>query len=171
MKLHKQWRAYYTQCTRIQYSRSIKLRLTTVGDPPRWPRDTPLSTKDWHWGSSTSGGRSVGRVRSRTEGHGVFCIQYRMKKKPSSPCKYPWRPTLLWDIEDRTLSRHTVIVGSYRVSVTHRPPFTPRMSSGTHSCYRLTKLCGRSAAGMIRYIVLNSVTSCGVEPATFRFVA
>jgi hypothetical protein len=25
--------------------RSRKLRLTTVGDPPRWPRDTPLSTK------------------------------------------------------------------------------------------------------------------------------
>jgi hypothetical protein len=24
--------------------RSRKLRLTTVGDPPRWPRDTPLST-------------------------------------------------------------------------------------------------------------------------------
>jgi hypothetical protein len=30
-----------------QYSdyRSRKLRLTTVGDPPRWPRDTPLTTK------------------------------------------------------------------------------------------------------------------------------
>jgi hypothetical protein len=25
--------------------RSRRLRLTTVGDPPRWPRDTPLSTK------------------------------------------------------------------------------------------------------------------------------
>jgi hypothetical protein len=25
-------------------SRSIKLRLTTVGDSPRWQRDTPLST-------------------------------------------------------------------------------------------------------------------------------
>jgi hypothetical protein len=25
--------------------RSRKLRLTTVGDPPRWPCDTPLSTK------------------------------------------------------------------------------------------------------------------------------
>jgi hypothetical protein len=25
--------------------RSRKLRLTTAGDPPRWPRDTPLSTK------------------------------------------------------------------------------------------------------------------------------
>jgi hypothetical protein len=25
--------------------RSRKLRLTTVGDPPRWPRDTPLSAK------------------------------------------------------------------------------------------------------------------------------
>jgi hypothetical protein len=26
-------------------ARSRKLRLTTVGDPPRWPRDTPISTK------------------------------------------------------------------------------------------------------------------------------
>jgi hypothetical protein len=25
--------------------RSRKLRLTTVGDPPRWPRDTPQSTE------------------------------------------------------------------------------------------------------------------------------
>jgi hypothetical protein len=28
-----------------QRSRDRKLSLTTVGDPPRWPRDTPLSTK------------------------------------------------------------------------------------------------------------------------------
>jgi hypothetical protein len=36
--------------------RSRKLRLTSVGDPPRWPRDTPLSAK-------------VGtRVRLRTKG-------------------------------------------------------------------------------------------------------
>jgi hypothetical protein len=27
------------------FPRSRKLRLTTVGDPPRWPRNTPLSTK------------------------------------------------------------------------------------------------------------------------------
>jgi hypothetical protein len=26
-------------------ARFIKLRFTTVRDPPRWPRDTPLSTK------------------------------------------------------------------------------------------------------------------------------
>jgi hypothetical protein len=44
-------------------TRSIKLRLTTVGVPSRWPHDTPLSTK--------VGGRTVGIVHSRTMGHGV----------------------------------------------------------------------------------------------------
>jgi hypothetical protein len=29
----------------VMQIRSRKLRLTTVGDPPRWPRDIPLSTK------------------------------------------------------------------------------------------------------------------------------
>jgi hypothetical protein len=29
-------------------SRSRKPKLTAVGDPLRWPRDTPLSAKSWH---------------------------------------------------------------------------------------------------------------------------
>jgi hypothetical protein len=36
-------KSFFSMC--ISYLRSRKLRLTTVGDPPRWPRDTPLSTK------------------------------------------------------------------------------------------------------------------------------
>jgi hypothetical protein len=45
---------YYHQANLPQFQKGIcymgvkilsrKLRLTTVGDPPRWPRDTPLST-------------------------------------------------------------------------------------------------------------------------------
>jgi hypothetical protein len=34
----------YSFCLLFSF-RSRKLRLTTVGDPPRWPRDTPLSKK------------------------------------------------------------------------------------------------------------------------------
>jgi hypothetical protein len=56
---------------RCKYIRSRKLRLTTVGDPPRWPRDTPLSAEVDTKISSTSGGRSIGIFRMRTKGHGV----------------------------------------------------------------------------------------------------
>jgi hypothetical protein len=42
-----------------------------VGDPSRWPRDTPLSTKVGIKISPTSGGRSVGIVGLRNKGHGV----------------------------------------------------------------------------------------------------
>jgi hypothetical protein len=42
-----------------------------VRDPPRWPRRRPSIHKSWHYISSISGGRSVGRVRSGTKGHGV----------------------------------------------------------------------------------------------------
>jgi hypothetical protein len=51
--------------------RSRKLRLTTVGDPQRWPRDTPPSTKVGNKFRSSCGGRSGGIVRLRTQGHGV----------------------------------------------------------------------------------------------------
>jgi hypothetical protein len=46
--------------------RSRKPRLTTVRYPLRWPRDTPYPQK-LALTSPTSGGRSVGIVRSRTK--------------------------------------------------------------------------------------------------------
>jgi hypothetical protein len=49
------------------------MRLSTVGDPPRWPRDTSLSTKD---GTKIldRGGHSVGMVSLRTKCHGVYFL-------------------------------------------------------------------------------------------------
>jgi hypothetical protein len=38
-------RRFLVTASVVPSSRSRKLRLTTVGDPPRWPRDTQLSTK------------------------------------------------------------------------------------------------------------------------------
>jgi hypothetical protein len=38
------------------------------------------------------------------------------------------------------------------VSLTRRPPFTPRKFSGTHFCQRLSRTQGHSAAGRIRSI-------------------
>jgi hypothetical protein len=38
----------------------------------RWPRDTPLSTKVGTKFRRQVAGRTVGIVRSRTKGHGVF---------------------------------------------------------------------------------------------------
>jgi hypothetical protein len=68
-------------------------------------------------------------------------------------CNRPWRPIGLWD-----------------VSLTRRPPFTPRTITGTHFCYRLSLPQGHSAAGRIRSIE-KSKTSSWIEPATFRLVA
>jgi hypothetical protein len=41
---------------------------------------------------------------------------------------------------------------------------------GTHFCYRLSKLRCHAAAGKIRQIEKNSMTSAGIEYATFRLV-
>jgi hypothetical protein len=46
-------------------------RINGRGDPLRWPRDT-LYPKKLALTTPTSGGRSVGIVRLRTKGHGVF---------------------------------------------------------------------------------------------------
>jgi hypothetical protein len=46
-------------------------RINGRGDPLRWPRDT-LYPQKLALTSPTSGGRSVGIVRLRTKGHGVF---------------------------------------------------------------------------------------------------
>jgi hypothetical protein len=40
--LWEKMRRNFKQTSRLRYR---KLRLTTVGDPPRWPRDIPLCTK------------------------------------------------------------------------------------------------------------------------------
>jgi hypothetical protein len=42
------------------------------------------------------------------------------------------------------------------VSLTRRPPFTPRNIHGTHFCYRLSRPQGHSAAGRIMSIEKSS---------------
>jgi hypothetical protein len=42
--------------------------------------------------------------------------------------------------------------GGKVVSLTYRPPFTPRKISGTHFCQRLSRPQGHIAAGKIRSI-------------------
>jgi hypothetical protein len=69
-------------------------------DPPRWPSDTPLSAK-LALTSPTSGGRSVGMVRSRTkatESVGRIqkhwdcrvCPPFRIQNKQKSHCFGNW---------------------------------------------------------------------------------
>jgi hypothetical protein len=43
------------------------------------------------------------------------------------------------------------------VSLTRRPPFTPRKIPGTHFCQRLSRLQGHSAAGRIRSIEFSKL--------------
>jgi hypothetical protein len=57
------------------------------------------------------------------------------------------------------------------VSLTRRPPFTFRKIPGTHFYQRLSRPQGHSAAGRIKSTEKNSMTSSGLEPATFRLVA
>ena len=61
--------------------------------------------------------------------------------------------------------------GGKVVSLTHRPPLPPGNASGTHFCYRLSRPQGHSAIGRILCQWKIPMTSAGIEPATFTFVA
>jgi hypothetical protein len=61
--------------TVMMEGRSRKLRLTTVGDPPRWPRDTPLSTKvDTKFRWQVAVAQSVYFARGLRATEFVFCF-------------------------------------------------------------------------------------------------
>jgi hypothetical protein len=71
----------------------------------------------------------------------------------SYPCNKPWRPIGLWDVEAPIFSLDNRLTdGDEVVSLTRRPPFTPRKIPGTHFCYRPSGLQGHSEAGRIRSI-------------------
>jgi hypothetical protein len=54
----------------------LEIEITSVGDPPHWPCDTPLSPQKLALTSPTRGGRSVGVVRSRTKATEVVLYIY-----------------------------------------------------------------------------------------------
>jgi hypothetical protein len=62
-----------------------------------------------------------------------------------------------------------LIDGSKVVSPTRRPPFTPKNIPRIFLV--LISVRGHSAAGRIRSIGKNPVTSSGLEPTTFQLVA
>jgi hypothetical protein len=73
------------------------------------------------------------------------------------PCSYSawsaknnrsWRPIGLWDVEAPIFSTQS----AYRW---RRQPFTPRKISGTHFCWRLSRLQGHNSAGRIRSIEIS----------------
>jgi hypothetical protein len=83
-------------------------RFNDLGDPLRWPRDT-LYRQKLALTSPTSGGRSVGIVRLRTKGHGVYhVVAYTLQTKIS-----PWKSwifsvnllqhIILWSYDPTTL--------------------------------------------------------------------
>jgi hypothetical protein len=80
----------------------LETRINDRGDPLRWQHDT-LYLKKLALTSATSGGRSVGIVRLRTNGHGVFslyfcCYFLFVEKILLIPLK-----TLNWEVEIRNL--------------------------------------------------------------------
>jgi hypothetical protein len=61
------------------------------------------------------------------------------------------RPKGLLDVKAPTFFLNNRLTdGGEVVSLTHRPPFTPRKIPGTHFCYRLSRPQGHSVAGRIR---------------------
>jgi hypothetical protein len=70
----------------MSHSGLENLRLTTVGDPPRWPRHTLLSAE-----VDTKFRRQVAIVRLRTKGHGVkLMIHTSFKTVLINPIVYDW---------------------------------------------------------------------------------
>jgi hypothetical protein len=73
-------------------------------DPSRWPRGT-LHPQKFAITSPTSGGRSVGIVRSRTQDHGASYMLNLytgtwwspLAKQPFSSSIWPWSSTLSWN--------------------------------------------------------------------------
>jgi hypothetical protein len=59
--------------------------------------------------------------------------------------------------------------GGKIVNLTHRPPFTPRKIPDSRSCSMLSRSQDHIATRKIR-ITEKSVTSLGIELATFRLV-
>jgi hypothetical protein len=101
--------------------RTRKLRLTTVGDPPRSPRDTPLSTK-----VGIEFRRSVGIVRLWTKGHGVCS---KMFWNPSS-CLRTDVEGCFWKVERQAslADRPTSIYNMWMYSC------TPKHIAGSRLC-------------------------------------
>jgi hypothetical protein len=90
--------------------------------------------------------------------------------KKSYPCKRPRRHIALWDVEAPTFSLDNRLThGGKFISLTSRPPFTPKKIPSTHFRERLSRPQGHSAAGRIRSV--EKSTSSGLEPATVRLVA
>jgi hypothetical protein len=58
---------------------------------------------------------------------------YNIGAKNIYPCKRPWSPIGLWDVEVPTFSRQSAHRWRWVVSLTCRPPFIPRMIPGTIS--------------------------------------
>ena len=53
------------------------------------------------------------------------------------------------EVDDPRISTQSTHEGGTVVSPKHRPSLHPRLHSGTHFCYRLSRPQGHSAAGMI----------------------
>jgi hypothetical protein len=57
---------------------------------------------------------------------------WRVKGK-AIPVERPWKPIGLWDVEAAEFLDNLLTDGG-EISLTRRPPFTPRKIPGTHFC-------------------------------------
>jgi hypothetical protein len=134
------------------------------------------SLHDPLWGAARKNlrTRETGRISaSLSQYYRISVTQFkifRTVKGKSYPCNRPRRLTGLWDVEALTVSLDNRLTDSCEVvSLTRRPPFTPRNIPGTHFCWRLSPSQGHSGAGRIKSIV-NPMTSSGIEPVTLQLL-
>jgi hypothetical protein len=108
----------------------------------------------------------VRSLRCKWESY-LFLIKYVYGpiKRWSCPCNKPWRPVVLWDVEFPIFSLDSRLTdGGKIVSLTRRPPFTPRKIPDTHFCQRLSWSQGNGASGRIRLIEKVHFYACSIVP-------
>jgi hypothetical protein len=93
------------------------------------------------------------------------CLFQNMAPRHIYPWNRPWRPIGLWDVENPTLYRHTA--NRWRLQCQHYAPAALCSPEALFFCFWCSFLL---EAERNRSAEKNSMTSLGLDPATFQLV-